>query len=666
MSRLIRGIALLAIMLVTLLAAAVVVLPMVIDPNDYRDEIAAAVESATGRKLDIEGDLSLSVFPWLGIGMGETRLANAAGFPKRPFARVRQVQVRVRLLPLLSRKLEMDTVVLKGLDIVLETDPSGRTNWQDLVATGADTEKASASPDAGGGAPALAGLAIGGIEIEDARILWDDRKRGQRYELSRLNLHAGAIGGAEAVPVTLSMHIAGTGLPAGGLEPGLSFRIALDPEVGSVDITRLELTLADLGLSGSLAGRRLFDAPMFSGRLEIAEFVPRDLMQALGVAVPATSDPLVLGRADAGMAFEASGTRLALNGLRLRLDDSTLEGSLSVANFARPALRFDLKLDGIDLDRYLPPQAAAPSAPATPTTAATAASGLIPVETLRALDLKGGLAIGTLKAARLRSHDIEMQVTAKDGLLRVHPATAGLYEGRYQGDVRIDVRGSLPVVSLDEKLTGVQAGPLLADISGERRLLGTADASAKLTTRGQSVEAFKRNLNGSLRFSFSDGAVKGVNLVRMIRAAKAVFKGKPLPPTDAPEQTDFSMLRGSATVTDGVVRNDDLEAKTPLLRVAGKGRVSLPDETIHYTLTLKIVGSLEGQGGRELQDLAGVPIPVQVRGSFAAPDFRVRLDEVLKGKAEKEIREKVEKKIRKKVEKKLEKKLGDKLQKLFR
>ncbi|HED18025.1 MAG TPA: AsmA family protein, partial [Gammaproteobacteria bacterium] len=95
--------------LVLLLVAAAIILPLVVNPNDFKDEIAAAVKSETGRTLSIEGDIELSVFPWLGLDVGPVSLSNAAGFSARPFASMKAVQVRIKLLPLLSKELEMDT-----------------------------------------------------------------------------------------------------------------------------------------------------------------------------------------------------------------------------------------------------------------------------------------------------------------------------------------------------------------------------------------------------------------------------------------------------------------------------------------------------------------------------------------------------------------------------
>ncbi len=657
MAGMLRGLLVAAGAALALLVLAIIVLPMVVDPNDYKPQISQAVESATGRSLMIEGDLDLSVFPWLGLAIGRTELSNAPGFGEQPFARVDEVQVRVKLLPLLSRELVMDTVVLKGLQVSLQTDARGRTNWADLSGGGqpGTAETPASSGDAA--APALAGLAIGGIEVSDARVVWDDRRNDSRYVVDDLDLSAGAIGSGARVPVSLSMSLSGTGLPEDGLEPELEFQVAVDAAAGTLDLSALRFTLAGLVLEGDLAGERIAsDDARFRGDFRIDEFSPRALLVALGQPQPVTSDPQVLGKAGATLRLAATPDSLELSDIRLQLDDSSVEGNLSVANFARPALRFDVRLDAIDVDRYLPP--GQEPAPATPTGAAAAGAGMIPVETLRGLDVAGKLFIGQLKAMQLRSRDVNVEIKAKDGVARIHPASASMYEGQYQGDISLDVRGATPVISMNERLAGVQVGPMLTDLIGQERLVGKTDASARLTVRGQTTEDFQRSLNGKLSFAFTDGAVKGVNLVRLIRKAQATIKGKPLPDSSEPEQTDFSELRGTATVTNGVVRNNDLLAKSPLLRVDGKGKVDLPEQTIDYLLTVKLVGSLEGQGGRDIQELRGVAIPVQVGGTFARPTYSLKLESVVKDAAKQKVQDKIEQK--------LEQQFGDKLKGLFR
>ena len=178
-----------------LVAVMAVALLFLVDPNDYKDQIASQVETHTGRTLSIEGDMALSIFPWLGLDIGRTRLSNAEGFGDEPMARMDAVQVRVKLLPLLRKTLEMDTLKLSGLQLNLAKKADGSTNWDDLTGAPAEDkdkdEAVSPGDDAGG--DLLGGLAIGGVEVTGAQLIWDDQSTASRYEVRELSFTTGAI-----------------------------------------------------------------------------------------------------------------------------------------------------------------------------------------------------------------------------------------------------------------------------------------------------------------------------------------------------------------------------------------------------------------------------------------------------------------------------------------
>jgi AsmA protein len=252
---------------------------------------------------------------------------------------------------------------------------------------------------------------------------------------------------------------------------------------------------------------------------------------------------------------------------------------------------------------------------------------------------------------------VEVRVDGKDGLVDVDPLSARLYEGSLQGKARLDARTDMPKTTLEQSLTGVQVGPLLKDLAGNDTLTGRTELSSDLSMSGLDPEAIKKSLDGTLRFAFTDGSVKGINIPRLIRQARARLEGETLPPEKEVLRTDFSELTGSARITDGLVQNDDLLLKSPLLRVEGEGQASLPKETIDYRLTTTIVGTLTGQGGEEIQELEGVPIPVQIGGTFQKPSFKLDLAKVLETRAAEEVK----KRAREEVEKKVQEELGDKL-----
>lgn len=675
MKRIVKIIGLLLVAVFALLVAAAVAITLFVDPNDYRDEIATYVEEKTGRPFELQGELSLSLFPWIGLETGPAQLGNAPGFGDQPFARVEEVGIKVQLLPLLRKELVMDTVILDGMVLNLTRNEQGKGNWEGLAGEpGPEPEPPPEEPSPAGG---LAGFAVSGVNVSNARIVWEDRQTGTHMALQELDLTTGQLGGAEPVDVKLEFDLVDQ--PEGRPRHfELTSDVLFDLQQGTLNMSDLLVKFAGVELAGSVQGKDVLGESSFTGRLAVAEFVPRRVLQELEIELPETTDPTVLGKAVLETEFSATTSAAELNDLMLRLDDSTLTGTLAVRDFAKQALRFDLDLDQIDLDRYLPPPEEEPtraSAGFGLISSAVAAEPpaaddgpLIPVDLIRGLDVEGELRIAELKAYNLRSEQVRMVVSAKNGSVRVHPSQAQLYGGSYSGDVRIDARGKQPLISMNETLEGVQAQPLLKDAADTDLLSGTAKVTAQLAGTATTMEQLRRSLNGTIAMAFTDGSIKGVNIPNLIRKANATIRGQPAPPEE-PEQTDFTQLTATAAVRNGVADNRDLQLQSPLLRVTGAGTANLVEETVDYTLKAVIVASLEGQGGAALESLKGVPIPVRIEGPFAEPGFKVDLAQVLteqqKQRLEQEVEEKKEE-VREEVEEKLKDRLGDQFKGLFK
>ena len=707
MGKFLKFILWLVVALAALVAIAALVLPMVIDPNDYKAEIATAVEKQTGRTLTIEGDITLSVFPWLGLDIGPTQFSNAAGFDEPSMARMEAVQVRVKLLPLLRKQLEVDKIRLSGLQLYLAKDKQGLTNWADLTApakAGEPTDKAATETAGDAAAGGLERLAIGGIEVTGASLHWDDRSSDSRYEVNELSLTTGAIEPGEAFDLNLQMQLLSTqpaiktglslrgelliatnldaltitgaklevdaqgdSLPDGQVRAALTTDVSLGLAAQTLLLPNMVLETLGLQITASVTGADISsDAPRFNGTLAIAEFVPRKVLQALGEAAPVTADDSVLRKADANMAWDASLQHFAASALTAHLDETTLNGELKVQSFDAPAITFALLLDQIDIDRYLPPATgqegaaegasgdkAAGSSGGKGAGKSSPQSGELPLEPLRNLNLNGELRMAQLKAFNLRSRDVLIQIRARDGVLDISPLTAKLYEGAIDVDLKLDARKDTPRFTVKESLTGVQAGPLLKDLTGDDPLLGTANVKADLNTAGSNVDEILNALKGTAEFSFKEGAINGVNIAALIREAQATLKGQPAPKQEQPNQTDFALMQGTATVTNGLVKNDDLILQSPLLRITGAGEVNLPKEAVDYMLTTKFVGSLEGQGGKGYQELEGLSVPVHVGGTFSKLTYAPDLGAVAKDAAKAEVEKRVQEE-----KQKLEKKLG--------
>ena len=151
------------------------------------------------------------------------------------------------------------------------------------------------------------------------------------------------------------------------------------------------------------------------------------------------------------------------------------------------------------------------------------------------------------------------------------------------------------------------------------------------------------NLAGTAAVRLRDGAIKGINLARSFRQAQAALSLKQDAVTQASstEKTDFSELSASARIAGGVAQSDDLDLKSPFLRIAGAGRFDIGRGRIDYTARATVIASPTGQGGAGLEALRGVTVPVVLSGPFDAIAWKIRWSEVAAAAVKGRIKDKL-------------------------
>jgi len=637
MKKTIKWIAIVGGALVALVIIALLVVPSFVDLQSYKPRIEKMVSEATGRPFSIGGDIDLSLFPWVGFSSSDIHLGNPPGFEKKDFASLKSVEVRVKLIPLISKDIQVKRFIIEEPRIALEKSKSGRTNWEDLGKKSTEgapkpTKEKEKAPEVGPaeGLP-IKGLAVGEFAVKKGSLLWIDQIKGERKEVSDLNLRLEDVSLDRPIQLVLSAILDGQPLELkGNVGP-----LGKEPGKGTlpVDLSIKALKELEVNLKGTLvdpATNQQFDLT-----LQVSPFSPRKLMSALGQDFPVkTADPNALNKVALKAQLKGNPKNVSISDGSLQLDDSNLAFSMKAKDFARPDLAFDLNLDKIDLDRYLPP----PSEKKTgeqkeEKKSSTAERKKADYTPLRKLVLDGKIRVGNLKAHGAKVQDIYMKVSAKNGLFNLDPLTLNLYQGNVASKGALDVRQDVPKSNMALQAKGIQVNPLLKDVLKKDFLEGTVKADMNIAMVGDDPEKVKSTLNGKGDFLFNDGAVVGIDLAGMVRNAKAAFglaeRGGEKP------RTDFSELYSPFTITKGVVDTRQTKLTSPLLRVLAAGKANLVQESLDFRVEPKFVGTIKGQG--DAQERGGVTVPVLVSGSFSSPKFRPDLEGMLKGTLEKGI-----------------------------
>ena len=722
--RFVAGVALLAVLVV-------VAILLFVDPNDYKPQIEQQVELATGRQLRIGGEIGLSLLP-LGLELSQVELANAKGFDDPYFARIDSMVIKVRLLPLLKQELAIDALSLDGLSVFLQVKPDGVNNWRDLstTSTAADatipdeaaapaTEQRTQSP--------LAALAVNGIEITNAQVQFSDQSSDQLIQLSQLNLTTGDIRFDQPFDMALNVNVgqrqAGqqnaadihlkTAITIGrslqqfvldDIQLAIKAKLpAVQPEPvklnlradSRIDLAGQQVELRDAEIDAMYTTLKLQarledwrNSLHISGKLQTVDIQPKALLQKLAIELPAMQSPGAMSLAKLSTQFDLQDNRLVLKPLELVLDGSLLKGDVNV-NLASMAIRYQLQLDKLNVDDYLPPlppesqtvelaQAQSEVAEAAPEQDLP-----IPFEALATLDLQGRFSVGQLQVAGFDISRLSISSKARNGVIVLSPVRLNVLEGDITADTTIDTRVRQLKVKQTLKAESLQiadiANPIVAALIPEQKvdMRGVGGLYVDVSTQGLRIGALQKGLNGKAGFEFGNIDANGLDIEFLARGVIADYlESKKLdvkPEWRGSYQpknvTAFDIVKADFAIRNGVATTNNFVMDSKRIDVTGKGSINIPEQTLDMvTVTDLTPRQLKTTAEKVLDE----PLPVRVYGSWAAPQIDVDtgpMKAVVARLAKQKVKARVQEKIetqKQQLRDKTRDKLNNNLKNLFR
>lgn len=614
--------------ILVLLVAVVIIVPFVVPTSTLVDYVKEEVEGATGRKLTVNGDPSFSIFPNVKLTLPEVALSNAAGGEADNLVQLKSADIEVDLMAAISGEVVIKRFVLVEPVIAIEKDAKGRFNFEFTPAAGsaAPAAESSAASGSGGdsGGEQLA-LRLSDVRLENATFIYFDAQTGDRQRLDGINAKlslpdfAGpfdmeANADWQGRTITVVAHVDKPQAIAAGQETALR----LTAESG--DLFKVDFNgTASAGV-----------APKGAGRLTVAADKLGDLLAWVGVALgPDVKLPASISL-DANLT--GSPTAIALSDAALGFDQNRLTGAIRAGLAgARPSLFADLSAGDLDLRPYMP-EGAKDDATASDTASAGAAGGakdwsddVIDLSGLDAADVDVHIAATSIKTGILDTAATDIKLVSQGKRTNLTIGKLGLYEGNATGAVSIDRRGDTPKFAIKLNGDGIQAQPMLQQFADFGDFLGTVELAVDMTTAGASERQIVSALNGTGGLTVRDGAIIGYNLAAAVRGISSANLDLDY---DKAEKTDFAEISATWSAKNGVINNPDLMMNAPLLRVTGKGTVSLPPRTIDYRVLPKLVASLAGQGAKSA---GGLGVPVMITGSFDDPSIQPDLEGVVRG-----------------------------------
>ena len=313
------------------------------------------------------------------------------------------------------------------------------------------------------------------------------------------------------------------------------------------------------------------------------------------------------------------------------LDQSSGVATGSVAFGGKPVIKAGLAMKTLDITPYLaasgvapPRKAAAGGGGAAPKAAAGGWSAAdIGFSGLAAFDASLNLAADAIVAGDLKIGKSALAVAIADGVLKANLAEMALYSGTGSGTISVDGAAKTPSVAAAFEIAGVSALPFLTDLLGFTRVEGTASFNVDLKAAGASAAALVGGLDGQGAMRFTGGAIRGINLPKMVKSLSVETLLGWQPGND---KTEFDDMSGTFVIADGILTNNDLAMAGPLFSLTGAGTVDIPKRTIAYRVEPKVVGSLDGTKTKKLE---GFAVPVRIEGAWDKPRIYPEIEGIL-------------------------------------
>jgi len=409
-----------------------------------------------------------------------------------------------------------------------------------------------------------------------------------------------------------------------------------------------DITLKGLGMNitGNVNAKGIKSEPTFNGQLNVPNFNLRNVLRSLDQTLPPMANRKALTKFGLKTTFSGSNKKMALKGLTMVLDQSTLKGDITVNDFDGPNLQFGLGIDRINADDYMAPTPPGKKRPVTPEAAAAGASQL-PVETLRKLKLKGDILIGQLQVSGAKMQNAKLSIAANGGRIVAKPIAATMYNGKYAGTIVLDARGKRPALAINSVLSNINIEPLLFDVSGDRSLSGVANLNAKLTGTGGSSDVLTKSVNGPLKFSVRNGVYRGIDVARMLQQIEVMIESKRPASIGKGGETRFQSLAGTINFKNGVGSNNDLLLDGAGFNITGKGIVAnLHNNTIKYDAKVA-VDQGAAQRGQSNYNLGGYTVPIRCRGPLGADACKPDVGDIIAAIGTNAVKQEVGKQLEK-------------------
>lgn len=638
---------------VVLLIIAGILLISRVNTDANKTAISDAVLATTGYELVIGGDLSLSLYPNLGLSLADVRLKNPA-YPME-LASTSSAVLSVDFSSLLSSQIQVREISTEDFHANYYIDEEGNSIWSVNADSAAisdpGTDSSSASPASSSSIPDaqeasdITTLSVERLRIANASIDIQDLSRDARYQIDNLTLDSldTNIDG-RPFSIDLQFDYENNGMSA-PVPLALRSEVVADINAGTLQLTDLQFSVTPMLVSGDVIINDLNSSPSYEGSLSAAPFDVLVLLESLGmregqqdVNFGVDTDKLL----SFNMQFNGTDAQASIPAFNIEFAGASIESDAQIrlaSELAPLNVSYNVNAGALDLSPFFPeptsegePTSSSEPAPDAPASQLNEAAQYqpeteLPVDLINSMTLLGAISIESITASGMRFEDVNIFTNVEDGLLDVEIPPISLLDGSLRGTVRLNTRTSTPELQTSLTANDLNLVDLAPSVSRFNTLTGFLQLESTYTASGSSVESMLDSLSGSTAFSVNENSVD-IGVIKQVFTAIAALSPTGEAIQQWPDVMRFGDMSGYVLLEQGLESKQDVKLRMDNFDITGSGQIDLEAQSFSYDMLFTVLGAPHPQTIPVNELYHDVSWPVDCSAAFAEevnrycrPDF---------------------------------------------
>lgn len=618
-----------------------------VDPNKFKGRISQYVYAKTGQVLVINGNMNWSVFPWIGLKANDLAYYNAPGFVPKVFVSAKEMDIKIKVVPLFTGKVEVGKITLDNATLNLIKNKAGQYNWQTVGKDKKENQDVSKHDNA------MTKLSIASLKIKNGKLNWYDQQNDTKKLITDLNISSKHIQTNKPFPVSLQFALLNDQKQK-QLELDLSSDISLSSDqqqysLKNIDITgdyfkeknkislkasgdltadlqteklmtELDFVFGDAKGKLNMQGTSINNKPHLTGTVVLDEFNLKNLLQALGNSVNFKNND-ALTSFSLSSKLDVSGPAIKLSQMHAKMDKMDVHGNIGI-NSEQKNITFNLNANQILIDDYL----------SNSSEADQKADDIDSKDSKNsAWSANGNFNIQKLTSDKLTFNNVAANLSMGHNIIRIAPLSSDFYSGKLNGSIVIDKhQKNQTAIYIKQSVKNMDIKSLLHEFSDADKLSGTTNLTANLSSVIDKNTPFLSALNGTINFDLNNGGLKGVDVIYQLSRAHAFVKRLPSPKISDSKETLFTTLSATGNVANGVIATDNLTLTSPYLKVSGKGTSNLVNKDISYRLNATAQPRLAAENDQISNEITLYKVPIKISGKLTKPSVNLDYVELAK------------------------------------